>query len=74
MESLPMLSARNVFKAQITEIHPMETRVLVYLDAGARFVAEITHGALKELAFRPGQDVFAVVNSNSILSMDSPKA
>jgi molybdate transport system ATP-binding protein len=60
------ISARNIVKAVVEEIHEVGPRVLVYVDVGQRLVAEITRGALRELDLRPGTQVYLVVKTSSI--------
>ena len=60
------ISARNVVKAVVEEIHEVGSQVLVYSDVGERLVAEITLGALRELDLRPGVEVYLVIKTSSI--------
>ena len=45
--------------------------MLVNLDIGDRFVAEVTPASASELRLRSGQDVHVVIKSNSILVFGS---
>ncbi len=67
LEVPPMMSARNAVPAVITDLREAGGLVIVYLDLGGRFVVEVTPAAASELNLRPGQDVYLVVKSNSIL-------
>ena len=67
----PMMSARNVAPSVIRDLHEVGGRVLVYLDIGDRFVAEVTPASASELGLRVGQDVHVVMKSNSILVFGS---
>ena len=69
----PKMSARNVIRAVIEEVHPVGPRVLVYADTGVRLMAEITPSALEELGLREGQEVFLIIKSNSIMVLDAPE-
>jgi molybdate transport system ATP-binding protein len=60
------ISARNIVKAVIEEIHQVGPQVLVYADIGERLIAEITTGALRELDLRPGVEVYLVIKTSSI--------
>ena len=60
------ISARNIVKAVVEEIHEVGSQVLVYSDVGERLVAEITLGALRELDLRPGVEVYLVIKTSSI--------
>ena len=60
------ISARNIVRAVVQEIHEVGTQVLVYADVGERLVAEITLGALRELDLRPGAEVYLVIKTSSI--------
>ena len=60
------ISARNIVRAVVAEIHEVGPQVLVYVDVGERLVAEITRGALRELDLRPGVEVYLVIKTSSI--------
>ncbi len=60
------ISARNIVRARVEEIHDVGPQVLVYLDVGERLVAEITQGALQELDLHPGAEVYLVIKTSSI--------
>ena len=61
------ISAQNAVQATVEEVHVMQGRVLVYLDIGVRLVAEITSGALRDLGLEPGQELYLIIKSTSIL-------
>ena len=63
-------SARNAIKTVIEEIHPLGQRVLVYTDIGERLAVEITPGSLRELGLHVGQQVYAIIKTNSIMIME----
>ena len=67
----PLTSARNAAPSVIRDLHEVSGRVLVYLDIGDRFVAEVTPASASELGLRVGQDVHLVMKSNSILVFGS---
>ena len=64
------ISARNILKSVIQGIHRVDGNVLLYADAGAPLVVEITPEALDSLELREGQEVFLVIKSSSILVLD----
>ncbi len=67
----PMMSARNAAPSVIRDIHEAGGRVLVNLDIGDGFVAEVTPASASELGLRAGQDIHVVMKSNSILVFGS---
>ena len=67
----PKMSARNAAPSVIRYLHEVGGRVLVYLDIGERFVAEVTPASAYELGLRVGLDVHVVIKSNSILVFGS---
>ncbi len=67
----PLMSARNAAPSVIRDLHEVGGRVLVNLDIGDRFVAEVTPASASELGLRSGQDVHVVIKSNSILVFGS---
>ena len=69
----PLISARNVLPARVEEVHPLDSRLLVYADVGQRLVVEITAAAQQELRLRPGMDVYLVVKTNSVIALDAPR-
>ena len=66
------ISARNVLRGTVEELHTSQARVLVYVDLGTRLVVEITQQALRDLDLRPGQSVYLIIKSNSVLVLDVP--
>ncbi len=64
------ISARNILNARIQGIHQVGSNVLLYADAGAPFMVEITREALETLELREGQEVFLVIKSSSIVVLD----
>ena len=67
----PLMSARNAAPSVIRDLHEVGGRVLVNLDIGDRFVAEVTPASASELGLRSGQNVHVVIKSNSILVFGS---
>jgi molybdate transport system ATP-binding protein len=72
VETPSKTSARNVVVGVIEEVRARGARVLVYIDIGARIVAEITLGALKDLGLQEGGQVYLIIKSASIVVLDSP--
>ena len=64
------LSARNVLPATLRALDVLERRVLLTADVGAPLLVEVTPEARDSLALAPGQDVFLVIKSSSILVLD----
>jgi molybdate transport system ATP-binding protein len=67
------ISAQNIVRGRVEQLHVRGSRVLVYVDVGDRIVVEITPGALAALDVREGQDVYMIVKSTSILALDGPE-
>jgi molybdate transport system ATP-binding protein len=65
----PKISARNIVKAVVREIHDLGSHVLVFADVGQRIIVEITPSALADLDLREGSDVYLVIKTNSITVM-----
>ena len=65
----PKISARNIIKAVVREIHDLGSQVLVFADVGERVTVEITPSALADLDLREGSDVYLVIKTNSITVM-----
>ena len=61
------MSARNILRGRIEDIHRVDGSVLVYADVGTTLMVEITSEALETLALREGQDVYLVIKSSSIM-------
>jgi molybdate transport system ATP-binding protein len=62
----PEGSPRNVWPATVADIDHQPDRVRVRLDGAVPLVAEITPGALADLALRPGDAVWASVKATEI--------
>lgn len=69
LEAPQKISARNIVKAVVREIHDLGSQVLVFADVGERITVEITSGALADLSLRVGSDVYLVIKTNSITVM-----
>ena len=75
LEAPSRISAQNIIRGTVEEVHDMGVRVLVYVDVGARMVAEITPTAIRDLEIHPGQEVYLIIKSTSIAVLDTtPKA
>ena len=70
MEPPERISAQNVLRARITDVHRADYRVLVYADCGAPLVAEVTPEAARSLELHRGQDVYLMMKSSSIMVLD----
>ena len=64
------ISARNILAGRIQGIHRVEDDVLLYTDAGAPLLVQITPEALESLDLREGQEVYLVIKSSSIRVLD----
>lgn len=67
------ISARNTVRALIADWQIVDRQVLVYADVGEQVVVEITLAAMKDLDLRKGQEVYLIINANSILVLDRPE-
>ena len=67
LEAPTKLSAQNRVQTRVDEVNVLGGRVLVYLNIGERLVAEITPGAVQDLDLKPGDGVFAIIKSTSII-------
>ena len=67
----PKTSARNAAPSVIRDIREVGGRVLIYLDIGEQFIAEVTPASAHELGLAVGSDVHVVIKSNSILVFGS---
>lgn len=75
LEAPSRISAQNIIRGTVEEVHDVGVRVLVYVDVGARMVAEITPTAIRDLEIHPGQEVYLIIKSTSIAVLDTtPKA
>ena len=66
------ISAQNILRATVDEVHTRGARVLVYVDVGTILMVEITATALRDLDLTKGQDVYLILKSASILVLDTP--
>jgi molybdate transport system ATP-binding protein len=62
----PEGSARNVWRLRVDDVDERADRTRVALVGAVPLVAEITFGALHELALRPGEEVWATVKATDI--------
>ena len=66
------ISAQNILRGTVEEVHGVGAQVLVYVDVGARLVVEITPSSLHDLGIGTGKDVYVIIKSTSILVLDAP--
>ena len=64
------LSARNVLPATVSALDRLGDTVVVTADAGTTLLAEVTPQAADSLELRPGQEVYLVIKSSSIIVLD----
>lgn len=67
----PEMSARNIIQAQITDIHRLGSRIVVYADVGVRIMVEITQNSLESLDLHQGVMIYLIIKANSIIPLDT---
>jgi len=65
------ISARNIIKGRVVDIWASGGMVFAQIDAGSKFIVELTENALSELGILTGSDVFLVFKSSSIDVFDA---
>ena len=66
----PQTSARNAIRARVSEIHRIDSRVLVYADIGTRVVVEITPNSLHALDLHEGTEIYLIIKANSVIPLE----
>ena len=66
----PQTSARNAIKARVSEIHCVDSRVLVYADVGTRIMVEITLSSLDALELKEGTEIYLIIKANSVIPLE----
>ncbi len=69
----PQTSARNAIRARVSEIHRVDSRVLVYADIGTRVVVEITRNSLEGLELREGTEMYLIIKANSVIPLEGSR-
>ena len=69
----PQTSARNAVRALVSEIHMVESRVLVYADIGTRVLVEITQNSLEALELREGTEMYLIIKANSVIPLEGSR-
>ncbi len=64
------ISAQNVLPGVVEEIHPQGPRVVLFVNAGVRMMAEITPDALRSLDLSVGDRVYLIIKSTSIVALE----
>lgn len=64
-------SPRNVWEAHVSDVHRLGDLVRVHLDTPLPLVADVTPGAVHELAIVPGAKVWVVIKATSLDVFDS---
>ena len=59
------LSARNVLRGTIVELTAQGPIMVAVVNAGQRFIAHMTPGAVEALDLRPGRDVWLIIKTYS---------
>ena len=67
----PQTSARNAIPAQVSEIHMVDSMVLVYADIGTRVAVEITSNSLDALGLREGTQMYLIIKANSVIPLEA---
>lgn len=65
------LSARNIIRGRVAEVWSSQGKVFTEVDAGPKFIVELTENALNELGIAVGNDVFLVFKSSSVDVFDA---
>ena len=66
----PQTSARNAIQAQVSEIHMVDSHVLLYADIGTRVMVEITPNSLEALELREGTEMYLIIKANSVIPLE----
>lgn len=63
------ISARNVLKGTVKEIHPgaVNAEVIISLSSGAEIVSVITLSSVESLGLAVGKPVYAVVKASNVM-------
>ena len=62
------LSARNIIKGTIADVHKGQTTAHVVIDiGGAKVTASITNEAVDELKLAKGQKAYAVIKASDVM-------
>lgn len=69
----PQTSARNAILARVSEIHKVDSRVLVYADIGTRVVVEITSNSLEALELREETEMYLIIKANSVIPLEGSR-
>ncbi|MDA0769458.1 MAG: molybdenum ABC transporter ATP-binding protein [SAR202 cluster bacterium Casp-Chloro-G4] len=69
----PRMSARNIVKSTVREIHVLGSRVLIYADIGTQVIVEITQASLTDLGLKVGEDIYLIIKTNSVVVLDAPR-
>lgn len=69
----PQTSARNAIRARVSEIHRVDSRVLVYADIGTRVVVEITPNSLEALELCEGTEMYLIIKANSVIPLQGSR-
>ncbi len=64
------ISAQNVVPGVVEEILPLGPRVVLFVRAGVRVMAEITPDALRSLELSEGDSVYMIIKSTSIAVLE----
>ena len=64
------ISAQNVVPGVVEEILPLGPRVVLFVRAGVRMMAEITPDALRSLDLSEGDSVYLIIKSTSIAALE----
>ena len=65
------ISARNIIKGRVAEVWSSGGMVFTEVDAGPKFIVEVTENAMNELGITVGNDVFLVFKSSSVDVFDA---
>ncbi|MQF69697.1 hypothetical protein FIM12_05140 [SAR202 cluster bacterium AD-804-J14_MRT_500m] len=64
------ISARNILEATIEQMTRVVNQIIVHGKTDRTWVAEVTPDAALEMTLKPGQNVYLIIKSSSIISLD----
>jgi molybdate transport system ATP-binding protein len=60
------ISIQNQIRGRICALIPSGESLIVQVDCGSTLLAEITHGACREMALQEGEDIYCLIKTHSI--------
>ncbi len=70
LEAPKNISAQNILRGVIQEVHARKDTVVLYIDIGITMIAEISLASSKAMKLSERKDIYLIINTTKIIALD----